>query len=147
MDFHCFEIIQYSRRHNKMGVRWCSLGSSRRHNLSIENPTTSRLHGDAFLYGFVYVLLVCVRNCVHPPYPIRNIFRAGHVRANIVPYAYLYGIKNHPSLKMHRPLHSRDVESLSQPRNVGDKAIRDQVIHITLFYRLPKFDFTLKENR
>jgi len=38
-------------------------------------------------------------------------FGRRHVRANIAAYAYLYGIKNHPSLKMHRPLHSRGVGS------------------------------------
>lgn len=41
-----------------------------------------------------------------------------HVRANIAVYAYLYGIKNHPSLKMHRLLHSRRAESSSDPRRL-----------------------------
>jgi len=83
MDFRYFEIIQHCRRHNKMGVRWCSLGSSRRHNLSIENPNAlprpcylARLHGDAFLPDLVTHARLRMRVTRFVPYPTRDIFRA-----------------------------------------------------------------------
>lgn len=81
-------------------------------------PVTSRarLHGDAFLpVSLSRALVFYTRACVSVYTPLlmprRTLhvifFGRRHVRANIAAYAYLYGIKNHPSLKMHRPLHSR----------------------------------------
>lgn len=56
-------------------------------------------------------------------------FGRRHVRANIAAYAYLYGIKNHPSLKMHRPLHSRGVGS--SQRDAGAAKPRDSRTRFT----------------
>lgn len=115
------KLFRAGRRHNKMGVRWCSPGSSRRHSLSIENPNsppylaTAYVHGDAFLSSCVrtwFGSMVCVsRACVACGATGVIFFGRRHVRANIAAYAYLYGIKNHPSLKMHRLLHTRRAES------------------------------------
>lgn len=116
------KLFRAGRRHNKMGVRWCSPGSSRRHSLSIENPNsppylvTACVHGDAFLSSCVRTLFgsrwcaffACVYACGTTGV---IFFGRRHVRANIAVYAYLYGIKNHPSLKMHRLLHTRRAES------------------------------------
>lgn len=67
-------------------------------------------------------------------------FGRRHVRANIAAYAYLYGIKNHPSLKMHRPLHSRGVGSSQRRRSCE---IRARVLRASLFHhRSPKCHFT-----
>lgn len=70
------------------------------------------VHGDAFLSA-------C--SCARGEDGTRAVpgvifFGRRHVRANIAVYAYLYGIKNHPSLKMHRLLHSRRAESSPRPR-------------------------------
>lgn len=129
-----------------MGVRRYSPGSPRRHNLSIENPNAlprcpvaSRLHGDAFLpVSRAHVAHARAQPCACNVYARRTphviFFGRRHVRANITAYAYLYGIKNHPSLKMHRPLHSRGVGS--SQRDAEAKATRGEIRArvLTLFH-------------
>lgn len=73
-------------------------------------------------------------------------FGRRHVRANIAAYAYLYGIKNRPSLKMHRPLHSRGVGS-SQSDAEAAEAMRDSRTRFTLSLALAVVPFYARNNK
>ena len=87
------EIIQVRRIHNKMGVRWCSLGWA-----------CNTVYPSGTLFSFPARFS---QDHAMPPntHYACYIFLLGrrHVRANIVAYAYLYRIKKSPFLKMHRP--------------------------------------------
>lgn len=100
------------------------------------SPALSHTHirARAFLYA-----------CVTRTFAI--FFGRRHVRANIAAYAYLYGIKNHPSLKMHRLLHSRGAES--SQRDAEAAKLRDSRTRFTsLFHhRSPKCRFIHKEEQ
>lgn len=155
MHFYRIGIIQYvADVITKWALDDAPSGSSRRHNLSIENPNAlprscylARLHGDAFLPGLARVSHTRALSyaCVTRTFAI--FFGRRHVRANIAAYAYLYGIKNHPSLKMHRLLHSRGAES--SQRDAEAAKLRDSRTRFTsLFHhRSPKCHFIHKEEQ